>query len=61
MSHILLEKCPGQYSDVKMKKGQLLQNYARQSYGSIALLHVYLLRSIYLQSFLVIPLMVSEL
>ena len=42
-----------------MNKEQYLQNKARQRYDSYVL-HFYSIRSIYLQSFMLIPLVVSE-
>jgi hypothetical protein len=59
ISLIVLEKCPGQSSSIKMDKGQKLQNKARQSYGSLSM-HFNTMRSIYLQSFLLISLIDLE-
>jgi hypothetical protein len=43
-----------------MNKGQLFQNKAGQSYGSLTM-HFYSMRSIYLQSFMLISLILLEL
>jgi hypothetical protein len=60
ISLIVSELCPGQLQNVKMNKGQLLQNLAMRS-SSFCALHISLLRSIYLQSFMLLSLVLLEL
>jgi hypothetical protein len=57
VSLIVLELCPGQSSKCKNKQRAIIKNKARQSYGFYAV-HTYSIRSIYLQSFMLIPIVV---
>jgi hypothetical protein len=59
ISHILLELCPRQCSKCKDKQRAIIQVLGRQSYG-ICALHTYSMRSIFLQSFMLLPHIVLE-
>jgi hypothetical protein len=60
ISLIVLEVCPGWSSKCKNKQRAIITKKARQSYGFWAL-HIYSMRSIYLQSFMLISFVVLDL